>query len=187
MKRVAVSLGHNPDAPGAEYPFAPWNEYTLVAPLFGYVINVLQMRGIGAYIVPTGSLSKKVAFINEGTFDLAIELHLNADPDPDESDDPVTQGCETLHFEGSIRGRSYAKAIQESLTKNLPVSDRGVKARTNLAFLRDTHCPAVILEPAFIDTLASPGELGELGSVLDNPKYVAHLIADAIEEVIFNS
>ena len=92
MKRVAVSLGHNPDAPGASRLFEEESEYTFLAPLFGYLIQALQRRRILAYIVPTGKLSKKVAFINEGNFDFAIELHLNADPDDDSPGDPVAVG-----------------------------------------------------------------------------------------------
>jgi len=170
--RVALSLGHNPDAPGAGHNGLV--EHTSLARLFGHVLFELLSKDIKTYIVPTGSLSTKVDFINNGNYDLAMELHLNADPDPDEAGDPVAEGCEVICYTGSRKGRKVADKLQTYIVNYLPVRDRGVKERSDLKFLRDTNCPAVILEPEFIDNEEN------IEWVVDGYIHLAKIIAAAI-------
>ena len=178
MKKVAVSLGHNPKSPGAV--FDGYSEYTSLAPLFGYLISNLSLYNIEAYIVPTGELGNKTGWINNGNFDFAIELHMNADADMDEEDDPVGNGFEMLYYEGSVKGKIFADFVQRAIVNNFVTRDRGIKAKTQFAFLKDTNCPAVIAELGFID---SPDE-AEL--VRRHAEYLASLIAFGIESAFLN-
>ena len=187
-KRVAVSLGHYPSAPGAVCPsgkYANLTEYTLDAPIVGLIIKELQYRGIDAFLVPTGHLTTKVNYINSKGFDFAIEMHLNADPDSDSVGTSEARGCETLYNVGSTKGEQFAKSIQGKLISGLPLTNRGVKPRSDLAFLRDTSCPAVIVEPAFIDDVGADGT-SELNTIMENHVLLASLIAEAIH-IVFNT
>lgn len=79
---------------------------------------------------------------------LAAELHFNS------AEDPAARGHEWLHWEGSAKGRLAAVELHTSmcaLRSGIPA--RGVKQAgpggRGAAFLRLTHCPAVICEPFF--------------------------------------
>jgi N-acetylmuramoyl-L-alanine amidase len=110
--------------------------------------------GLPASLVPSGTLTKKVQFIND--FDArgqavwcAIEIHFNAGGG---------QGTETLYYPGSVLGEKYAQAVQDQLW---PVfgKDRGVKegwyqqdkSKGTLHFLKATHCPSIIVKPESIE------------------------------------
>ena len=175
--RVAVSVGHWPEDQGAA--FRDVSEYGLLAPVVGFLVRRLTAAGAHAFLVPARPLSKKIQWVNARAVDLAVEVHANADPDPDGPDDPEAYGAETLFCKGSAQGVKAAAAIQEQLVASFivsgpPVRDRGVKARSNLGFLTGTAMPAVIVEPEFIDHI--PG----LGALLENPEVVGYAIADGI-------
>jgi N-acetylmuramoyl-L-alanine amidase len=159
--RIAISAGHNVKAKGASYQGV--FEYDLTVKWRSLIVAAL---GRHALIVPTGGLVDKVAFINSHNCDAAIEVHFNASPSGKGS------GCETLYSPGSIKGIRLAMHIQGELAE-LCAPSRGVKEgwyqqdRPNyvdypgdingderqLYFLRATNCPAVIVEPLFINEL----------------------------------
>lgn len=60
-------------------------------------------------------------------------------------------GCEVIHYPSSSKGKEYAAKIEKELAK-LGFKSRGAKADTrDLAELRLTKMPAVIVEPFFIE------------------------------------
>lgn len=73
-----------------------------------------------------------------------VSLHFNA------ADTPEARGTETLYYPGSTSGRELAEEIQSRLIRALGTVDRGVKARKDLYVLRNTTCPAVLVEAAFV-------------------------------------
>lgn len=161
MKRIAISAGHYPEKAGARHDdlvehdlavewvdklldiFDECYDFDICEPEFEFIP------------VPTGTLRDKVAFINRSDIDYAIEIHFN-------SAGVKASGCETLYMPGSARGKYLAETIQELIVEALGIRDRGVKEglywrsreRTNtpLYFLRRTNCPAVIIEPEFLQS-----------------------------------
>lgn len=81
---------------------------------------------------------------NESGADLFISIHCNAA-------NGVAQGTETLVY--SPNGTSYqlAECIQNQIVDTFDTVDRGIKTRPDLAVLRGTDMPAVLVELAFID------------------------------------
>ena len=76
-----------------------------------------------------------------------VELHFNAAT-------PSANGAEWLHWHNSRGGKALAQALHKSFKEEFPeITDRGLKPRhpgqRGTAFLRTTHCPAVIVEPFF--------------------------------------
>jgi N-acetylmuramoyl-L-alanine amidase len=173
--RVAISIGHYPESPGAKSASGK-DEHALVAPVAGFLIRYLHEAGVEAHLVPTGRLGAKVDWVNRGSgvaFDLALELHGNADPDEDGHGSPVADGCETLYCTGSVSGERYAESIQSVMARRLGARDRGAKA-ARFYWLRKTVCPAVIVEPVFIDS--AQGE--EI--ISSNPAAVADAISRGV-------
>ena len=77
----------------------------------------------------------------------AVELHFN-------SAGSAANGFEYLHWRGSARGAALASRIHAAHVAACPDDkDRGIKSKGSgdrgAAFLRLTHCPAVICEPFF--------------------------------------
>lgn len=170
-RNVAISLGHNPSAPGKTD--GSLSEFSLMAPVFGKTISILMSNGVGAWIVPSGPLNHKIHYVNDGHYNLAVEIHANA------SNETAANGCEVLYFPTSTKGPILASSIQDQLVVKLPLKDRGTKpgyyqgdpANGTLAFLQDTKCPAVIVEPGF---MTNPSDRSIL---LDKPDVIAEAIA----------
>lgn len=149
---ILISAGHYSLSPGAQY--MSFSEFPQTMIWAHEIVKRLKKMSLPVGLVPTGTLTKKVQFINDfakrGESVWAVfEIHFNAGGG---------QGSESLYFPGSKLGKQYAEAIQRELG---PVfgKDRGVKegwyqqdpSRGTLYLLRETHCPAVIIEPEFVE------------------------------------
>lgn len=185
--KIAISLGHKPARPG--YKENKISEYSELAPLVGYLIQMFSQRSDLAYIIGTGILQNKVAHINKLKVDLAIELHLNAGGG---------HGAETLYCPGSRKGKILAQKVQDQIVL-LGMKDRGVKPgwfrmdRPGIKewdgdiegdevkdyFLAKTNCPAILVEPYFLDNSS------ERRAYVGNVDYYK-LLADRIVHGVLN-
>lgn len=149
---IIVSGGHYPGKSGAS--FEGFSEYPETLVWAQEICNQLNAMCMPCVIVPTGGLTKKVQFINDavgkGAVWLALEVHFNAGGG---------QGTETLYCPGSEKGERYAEQVNNALWPVFGKS-RGVKEgwyRMDKAsgiidyFLRATKCPAIIIEPEFVE------------------------------------
>ena len=59
-------------------------------------------------------------------------------------------GIETLYCMGSAKGELAAKAFQASLVRQTGARDRGLVPRGDLVVLKNTKCPAVLVELGFL-------------------------------------
>lgn len=82
----------------------------------------------------------KLPLVNQGGYDLAVELHLNA------SDG---NGCGTEQWYKTSSGKKYADRIQTKL--KTVFKNRGNKQTNGLYFLNGTTPPAVLIESFFCD------------------------------------
>jgi N-acetylmuramoyl-L-alanine amidase len=147
MKKVAISIGHNPVRPG--FQVRKFSEYSEMAPVAGLLVRELMYVGVIAIMAGTGPSRSKVSYINEVAPDLAVELHLNSGGG---------QGCETLYCPHSRKGKTAAAIIHEEI-KSINKRDRGIKPgwylqdykRGPIYFLKKTNCPAIITETYFMD------------------------------------
>ena len=147
--KAFISIGHYPKRPGAvntKYNLVEHQEarkivdalFTKAIPpqtLFNYVpVNCLTLK-------------EKAQFINQegGDNSVAIEIHFNAWK-PNQA-----QGIETLYFPGSKQGKILADCLQKALLDFLPLTDRGLKERADLYFLKAVTIPSIIAEVLFID------------------------------------
>ena len=97
--------------------------------------------------------------------DLAVDIHNNAGGG---------DGAEVFYHHGGGKGKNLAENILAEIVK-LGQNSRGIKTRVNsqgkdyYAFIRNTSCPAVIVECAFVDNasdlkfLATEGDRQKVG------------------------
>ena len=85
-----------------------------------------------------------------------LSAHANADSSNKWSS---SNGCEVLHYPGSIEGERFAEVISEEMSKALGVRNRGAIPRSNLGILNKTNMPAVITEAAFMTNLIEAKKL----------------------------
>lgn len=87
------------------------------------------------------SIAKRAEISNKNHCDYFVSLHCNAGGGT---------GTEVLIYKKGGKAEQLAEKILTSLTALLPLRNRGVK-EANLGVLRDTDCPAVLAETAFLD------------------------------------
>lgn len=174
---IILSAGHYAEKVGAscgqytEYPYTSiW-----VNKIQEYI---LSNEGMDSVVVASGTLPYKVSQINQIVANaklpdphfIAVELHFNSDSSG------KAHGNETLYCPGSKKGKLLATTFNNYLMKvacPLLGKDRGVKEgwyrmdRPDVVdykgdvdgdekpdyFLKETKCPALILEPCFIQDL----------------------------------
>ena len=158
---ILVSAGHYLQAQGASWNgHTEWPQAVLWRDLL-----VTYLQDLGEK-VPSVNLRDKVEYINAANAVCAVEIHFNS---AKVGGVHVGSGCETLYHPGSIRGQQLAFRAHRALQNNFS-PDRGIKAgwykmdrpgvvdydgdvdgdETIDYFLRETHCPAIIIEPEFI-------------------------------------
>lgn len=99
------------------------------------------------------SLNARIHLANQLEAEAYISIHCNAAENPDAS------GIEVLCWQpkdgsppmDNPRSNGLAYAVLDSMLVAFPDrKNRGVKGRSNLAVLRDTVCPAIIVECGFL-------------------------------------
>ncbi len=155
---IAVCDGHGMSTPGKRTPPFPdgrvmkENEFNrAVAALLD---SHLRRSGFRTLLVaPTDEdtpLNTRTAAANRAGADFYISIHANAFGNGWND----VRGIETFYYTGSREGLRAATLIHRQLIQGTPLPNRGVKTRTDLAVLRDTHMPAVLVECAFMTNAA---------------------------------
>lgn len=150
MPKVFVSPGHGGSDTGA----------------VGFVVekdvNLKMAKACATYLLDRGvevllsrsedgneSLDEKIRKCNDFNPEVAVECHNNAGNG---------NGFEVYHSIVGGIGKTLAKNIEEEIIK-LGQNSRGLKTRVGgsgtdyFAFIRQTNCPAVICEGAFVDNI----------------------------------
>ena len=87
------------------------------------------------------SLNRRVEICNNAKCDLFVSVHCNAGGGT---------GTETYVYSKSGKAYNLATAVNNAIINSLPLKDRSVKT-ADFAVLRNTNCPAILVETAFID------------------------------------
>jgi len=155
---VAIAVGHsrqiNGKTEGGAVSVGKVSEWTYNADLAKRIQEDLSDKGIRSVIYSryqgngyTAAQKWLAAQLKDIGATLAIELHFNS------SDSPSATGHEWLHYQTSTNGKRLAESLDQSFRVAFPVlRPRGVKSPESGrgdAFLKLTHCPAIIAEPFF--------------------------------------
>ncbi|KLU76914.1 N-acetylmuramoyl-L-alanine amidase [Clostridium botulinum] len=146
MARLCFDYGHGGEDSGACYEGRKESNDVLsvgkavAAEVRRYGITVDETRTSDA----TVSLGERSNFENRNSYDYFISFHRNA-YEPEKA-----RGAETYtYLSASTKAKVLAEKIQAGLV-SIGFVNRGVKT-ANYHVLRETRCPAVLLEMGFID------------------------------------
>ena len=143
---IAVDPGHPPV--GATGPTGLWEPIPTLDVGFK-VRELLQAKGVNVLMTRTTpdpvDLNLRGTMARRGNAHALVSIHLNALPD---GVNPFrAQGTETYHFH--LHSAPLAEAVQKTAVQHMGLPDNGVKRR-NLALVRPTWMPAILVEGAFI-------------------------------------
>lgn len=106
--------------------------------------SLLDYMGHEVQFVQSDSLREICDLSNAWGSDIFVSIHANA------AKNRNAHGTETWAYEGSVDGARLAQCIQGELIAATGLADRGVKQSAGLYVLRNTECPACLVELAFI-------------------------------------
>jgi len=143
---VAVDPGHPPV--GATGPTGLWEPVPTLDVGFK-VRELLQAKGVNVLMTRETpdpvDLNLRGTMARRANANALVSIHLNALPD---GINPFrAQGTETYHYH--VHSGPLAEAVQKTAVANMGLPDNGAKRR-NLALVRPTWMPAILVEGAFI-------------------------------------
>ena len=152
MAKIFINPGHDELSlkgtydydPGAVNEDIPLYENEVAWNVGVLVKKYLEAAGCECEILQSESLRNIYESANDWGADYFISIHCNAFNE-------IAHGTETLVYPSDISGCRLAGKIQEQIIDSLETLDRGIKDRTDLAVLKGTDMPAVLVEMAFID------------------------------------
>lgn len=176
--RIVIDAGHN----GLTDPGAVFNgrrESDEVLALANAVGEILSRNGYDVQYTRTGDISQTVAqkaqFANDAGADLFVSLHRNMGTYPGQY-----SGVQTLIYDRSGIKLPMAENINANL-EGLGFRNINVETRPNLAVLRRTQMPALLVEAGFIDS--------DIDNQLFDTRFdeIAQAIADGIMDTLNTS
>lgn len=174
MALVVLDAGHGGENPGAVYMGRREKDDALALTLA--VGRILEENGVDVYYTREKDVFEtplqKAQEANQTEADYFVSIHRNSSPSPNQY-----TGIETLVFNRYGEAARLAYNINDEL-EDIGFENQGVNERTNLAVLRRTQMPAVLVEVGFINTDA---DNALLDARFDD---VAEAIADGIIETI---
>ena len=170
MAKVFLGVGHGGSDPGAVANNTKEKDLNLSIALA--CRDILAKHGVSVKMSRSkdenDTISEEVAECNAYSPDLAVDIHNNAGGG---------DGAEVFHHHGGGKGKTLAENILAEMVK-VGQNSRGIKTRKNsngkdyYAFIRNTNCPAVIVECAFVDNaqdlkiLASESQRKSMGEAI---------------------
>lgn len=175
MALVVLDAGHGGENPGAIYNGRREKDDALALTLA--VGQILEANGVNVYYTRDTDVFEtplqKAQEANRTGADYFVSIHRNSSPSPNQY-----TGIETLVYNRYGEAARLAYNINEEL-EEVGFENQGVNERTNLAVLRRTQMPAVLVEVGFINTDAD-------NALLDARfNDVAQAIADGILETVY--
>lgn len=164
MALIVLDAGHGGENPGATYQGRQEKDDALNLVLA--VGAILEARGQEVYYTRTTDIyeapAQKAAEGNQVGADYFVSIHRNSSPYPNQY-----TGVESLVYNKYGSAARMAKNINAQLEK-VGFANQGITERPNLAVLRRTRMPAVLVEVGFINTDADNALLdGRFDAVAD--------------------
>lgn len=146
--RVVVDAGHGGFDNGAMYQGRREKDENLELALL--VGDILRNKGVDVVFTRTDDIYQnpnlKASLGNEAGGDLFVSIHRNSSPM-----DNQYSGVETLVYNLGDAKETIANQINQQLSE-VGYQNLGVSARPDLAVLRRTNIPAVLVEAGFINS-----------------------------------
>lgn len=124
--------------------------------LGGASVTMTREQDISLANSKSGDLAARVQLAQELNPTAFISVHGNSYPAQ-----PSVHGAQVFYFSSNEQGRELAKAVQQSLTRQLSNTDRSALPHRSAYILKHIEAPAVVVEVGF---LSNPTEEGQLGA-----------------------
>lgn len=142
--KICINGGHCPRLDSGAVGQTGLQESHVTHDVMQHVMYYLQQVGYETLQVQENELADITNASNNWGADLFVSIHCNA------AENRSAQGTETFCHSFGGEGEKLATCIQTQIIDSIGTVDRGVKAHSGLYVLRNTDCPAVLVELAFI-------------------------------------
>ena len=146
--KIALVIGHTSKSKGALSSYFNLREFDFYSEVVKHLTSKVDIythnAEISGYTTRIKDTSSK---LNKTNYDLIISLHFN-------SFEPQANGCETLYFYKSKKGKQYANLFTAFISNRTGIKSRGIKALTNkkdrgFAICYYPTAPVILIEPFF--------------------------------------
>ena len=152
--KICISIGHGKSKSGGYDSGAVssgYHEYRLAREIGRYIGQALSEYDCAVDVINYDAdkyLTERIADVNKGGYDLAVEIHLNAGGGT---------GSEVYYKHTNKEGQKLAAAISKSIANTFGIRDRGAKVKLSgnvdyFGFVREVKCQSLLVETVFIDT-----------------------------------
>jgi N-acetylmuramoyl-L-alanine amidase len=144
--KITINGGHYPGLDSGAIGATGLQEAIVVKGIMGKIAGYLRVVGYEVLEVQENELCQITDASNNFGADLFVSVHCNA------AANTAARGTETFCYKFGGKSERLAHCIQNQITTSIGTDDRGIK-EGNFAVVRDTDCPAVLVETAFISNL----------------------------------
>jgi N-acetylmuramoyl-L-alanine amidase len=141
--KITTNAGHYPGKDSGAVGQTGLQEANVAKDIANKVCGYLSAVGYEVLFIQENELYQITDASNLFGSDLFLSIHCNA------ATNTEAKGTETFYSVGSVEGKKLAQCIQSQIINDLGTVDRGLKTN-NLYVTRNTNCPAVLIETAFI-------------------------------------
>lgn len=176
--KICINGGHCPGLDSGAVSAKGLQEANVVRDMMTLVHGYLQQVGYEVLSVQKNDLQAICDASNSYGADLFVSIHCNS------AGSAIAKGTEVWYNDGSVVGLKLAKCILNQILDSLQVVNRGVKDAVpgvnGLYVLKNTDCPAVLVETAFISNLEDEELLASDQGKDDFAKAIARGITDYV-------
>ncbi|QJW47172.1 N-acetylmuramoyl-L-alanine amidase [bacterium BFN5] len=174
--RITINGGHYPGLDPGAVGSTGLQEAIVAQSIMKSVAGYLSVVGYHVLEVQKNELYDITDQSNNFGADLFISIHCNAAASTE------ARGTETYCYQWGSEGAALAQCIQSQIIRSLNTVDRGVKT-ANFQVLRETDCPAVLVETAFISNEEDEKLLADAVKRDDFARAIARGITDYVAQL----
>ncbi|WP_312517531.1 N-acetylmuramoyl-L-alanine amidase [Anaerospora sp.] len=171
--KIAINGGHYPGLDSGAVGATGLQEAIVTQDLMKRVARYLRTVWYDVTEIQENELYQITDASNNFGAELFISIHCNS------AASTSARGTETYCYQLGGVGERLAGCIQSQIIKSLGTVDRGVKT-ANFAVIRDTDCPAVLVETAFISNKEDEKLLADSTKRDEFAKAIARGITDLV-------
>lgn len=179
--KICISIGHGKSKSGGYDSGAVgggYHEYRLAREIGRYTKDALASYNCVATVINYDGnmcLAERINYANKNSYDLAIEIHLNAGGGT---------GSEVYYKKGNTQGKKLAGAISKNIATTFDIRNRGAKTKVSngfdyFGFVREIKYQSLLVETVFIDTKSDREKV----VTAEGQKKCGQAIADAVASV----
>lgn len=163
--KSTINGGHYPPIESGAVGATGLKEADVAKDVMQRVAGYLRSVDVEVLEVQENELYQITSESNDFGANLFVSIHCNA------ATNISAKGTETYCYVFGGEGERLARCIQNQIVSSLGTVDRGIKT-ANFQVLRETNCPAVLVEMAFISNpddealLADPGKRDEFAKAI---------------------